>query len=103
MKNSQMLLAKGEKMEESGKILCKVMIGGAALLLLTLLIATMVEGSSAIVMCLTFTVHKSYSYVNLLVGVSYLAILVGAFGPSLYFNGLKLIGLGQIAINTDKE
>ena len=103
MKNSKMLLQKGEKFYSIGSILCKVWLSAIALLILTLLIASLIEGPSAIVMCLTFTVHKSYAFVNILIGLAYLGFLVGTAGPVLYFNGLNLIGLGQIAENTDKE
>ena len=103
MKNSKMLLQKGEKFYAIGKILCIVLLGAIALLILTLMVASLLEGPGAIVDCLTFTVHKSYAFVNTLIGLAYLGCLVGAAGPVLYFNGLHLIGLGQIAENTNKE
>ena len=102
-KNHEMLLEKGQRFYKLGAILCKVLIGSVALLVATLLIAVMIEGGSAFIMCLTFRVAKIYAFVKVLVGVSYLGILVGAVGPKLYFNGLHLLGLGQIAKNTDKQ
>ena len=102
-KNYEMLLEKGQRFYELGSTLCKVLIGSGVLLVATLLIAVMIEGGSAFVMCLTFNVAECYAFVNLLVGASYLGILIGAAGPKMYFNGLRLLGLGQIAKNTDKQ
>lgn len=103
MKNSTLLLKKGEKFYSLGKVLCKIWFGSIALLILTLVIAALIEGPEAIGDCLTFSIHKSYAYVNVIMVLAYLGFLVGAAGPVMYFNGLKFIGLGQIAENTDKE
>ena len=103
MKRSDLLIEKGEKIYSIGSTLCKILLWSVALLFATLLIAAMVEGAYAIIDCLIFNISSSYGFVTVIMAACYLGILVGSFGPMLYFNGLNLIGLGQIAKNTEKE
>lgn len=98
-----MLLDHGNRFYVQGKFLMKLLAIAFAVFALTLIICAIGDGGRGMGDALTLTYHHQYWYVNLIMGLSYLGILLGAMGPVLYFNGLHLIGLGQIALNTGEE
>lgn len=100
-KNAKMLLENGETFYNLGRLLLKVWAFAWCLFTLTIIISAMIGGGESIGYVLSFTVDDKYWFVIPLIGLSYLGILIGAAGPVLYFNGLHLIGLGQIAMNTE--
>ena len=96
---SELVLKKGEKFYKVGRILVKVLGISAAIFVLILLIAILGWGMRIIPYVLG--VNVDYDFVNMLIGLSYLGILVGLIGVPFYFLGLHYMGLGQIAKNTD--
>ena len=102
-KNSQLVLSKGELFCDWGKKLTKVWIAAWSLLVIVILITLLIEDAMSIPIVLTFAVVDDYAFTVPIVLISYLGIILGTFGPVLYISGLHLIGLGQIAMNTDKE
>ena len=102
MKNSFLVLERGEKFYEWGKILIKVWAAAWALLLLMMLVSLTID-SEGILYLLSFDMGEDYWYAYPLLFASYLGILFGPIGLVLYISGLHLIGLGEIAINTEKE
>lgn len=99
-KNSKLVLAKGEAFCEWGKKLTKIWLAAWVLLVVVILLTIVIDGAMSVPVVLTFTVVEDYAFTIPIVLVSYLGIV---FGPILYISGLQLIGLGQIAMNTDKE
>ena len=100
---SDLLIEKGERYYKIGRVLCKVLFGSIALFLITLCLPTICDGFDPIGRYLTFTTMHPFIFVYVFLIISYLGILIGSFGPMIYFNGLKNLGLGQIAKNTEKE
>lgn len=94
MKNANLLLEIGESMYEKTKRFIFFGPCGLGALLITLLFC----GEYA-PKYLAFSGH--YVFVNVLIGFWYLMIAIGACVVFPYFMGLILIGLGQIAKNTD--
>lgn len=83
----------GENLYKAGKTIWPLLPLSLTVLMLTLLFCGEYAPAYA-----TFTGH--YVFVNLLVHVLYLLIGIGAVCVGLYFMGLILLGLGQIAMNT---
>lgn len=100
MKSSDLLMERGEKFYGIGRALCKVLLISTILLIAILVIAMLVDGVEGILYVISI---QSYDFVNVLIVLVYLGIAIGMVGPAIYINGLKLIGLGQIAANTEKE
>ncbi len=98
-KSSRIVLEIGEKLYVVGKIMLYGLIG-FGLLILELLICCMGWGADDIIFVLAV---KSYEFVNFLTIISYIAIFVGTIGIPIFFLGLHYMGIGQIAVNTDKE
>ncbi len=73
---------------------------GIILLLLELLICLIGWGAKDIILVL---IVNSYGFVNFLTVVSYIGIFIGIIGIPIFFLGLYYMGIGQIAVNTDKE
>ena len=97
MMSSDLLIQTGEKYYGIGRALCKVLLISTILLVVILVIAVLVDGVEGILYVIFI---GSYDFVNVLTVLVYLGVAVGMAGPAIYFNGLKLIGLGQIARNT---
>ena len=96
---SALLLYKGEKFYNVGSTMAKILGISAALLFLILLIGFMGWGVYSPLFILS--VHSGYAFVDFLIGLSYLGLSVGLLGVPFYFIGLHLMGLGQIAYNTE--
>ena len=93
MDNANLLLNIGKKMYEKSKNFVFFLPAGCLCLLLTLIFA----GEYALDY-LAFAGY--YPIVNVLMAGWYLLILIGSFALPVFFVGLILIGLGQIAKNT---
>lgn len=50
-----------------------------------------------------FKLKSRYAFAYIFVVLSYLGIIAGISGISIYFHGLNLFALGRIAHNTEKE
>lgn len=92
------LLEKGNSFYNKGRLLIKILLISLAIFALVLLIAFIGYGGIGVAYCLSLVSY--YAIVNLLMGVTYVGILVGLVGIPLYFCGLHYLGLGQIAKNT---
>lgn len=96
---TDLLHKRGEHFYNLGSILCSyLLLPGALLFTAIQLIALLGWGSKGFIACLILA--SDNGFVSLLSVLSYFAITVGLVGVALYFNGLHLLGLAQIAKNT---
>lgn len=99
-RNANLVIKHGELLFAIGKVLLIVFAIAFGLLAAVVLIAAAKDGLVAVIAALTFNVFGPYEFVKFFVGIAYLGILFGAFGPVLYFSGLHFLAFGQIAYNT---
>ena len=94
MENANLLLRIGSFMYKNSRSMILFGPFGLIALVITLLFC----GEHA-VEYMAFSGH--YAFVNIMIGLWYLMIAIGACVVFPYFMGLILIGIGQIAKNTD--
>lgn len=97
--NGKMLMKTGKRCHSCGKWLLRTWAAAWALLILALIFSAVVGGKKGVVQALLLDVPHDNWYLLPVMSVSYVGILIGLPGPMLYFNGLRLIGLGQIVLN----
>lgn len=98
---SELLLARGTKFYNFGRMAIKYfLLGGIALAAVILLISQIGWGYWGLDY---LVLGGSFGVVNFLMVIAYIGILVGLIGLTLYFAGLHYMGLGQIAKNTETK
>lgn len=98
---SKTLLEKGAKFYKVGGVLIKVLLASLALFALIMIIGIIGWGTGSCLYILT--VYTRYTFVDILIVISYLGIVAGLVGLPFFFFGLHYMGLGQIAINTEPK
>lgn len=102
--NSTMLLKKGTRYHKIGKILSCVLLVALGIFILDVLIFFMDYGFRMEYLTTFLLVFNTdIEFIDFLTALFYVGFIVGMPGPMLYFGGLHIIGLGQIAENTSKE
>ena len=97
---SQLLLEKGKKFYFLGEVLIKILIASVIILILSIPISLLSGGHAYSGMIFDVAGHE---YAIPFMVAAYLGLVVGSAGPVLYFSGLHLLGLGQIAKNTEEK
>ncbi len=91
--NKALVQIQGEKFYGISKLLLKLLLGGFAVFMFVLLITAFVYGIEWVPRVLA---GYGYSFTNIVLSLSYLAIAVGSLGVPLYFLSLHYLGLARI-------
>ena len=86
-----------------GKIFMFCGLCGLGAFVISLLVSLLIGGGEYLVGMLAFDFDETFAFMYAILPLSYLGMLAGCIGVPLYFNGIKIFALGQIANNTEKE